>query len=58
MNKIKDYFDDLISLIRSAKAYQTKMGDINFYVSSHTYGFVETIHQAILHCILDIYLLI
>lgn len=29
-------------------------GDVNFYVSSTSYGFVEVIHQAICHCILDL----
>lgn len=29
------------------------MGDINFYVASGVYGFVETAHQAVLHAILD-----
>ena len=28
-------------------------GDVNFYVASGVYGFVETAHQAILHAILD-----
>lgn len=30
-----------------------KMGDINLYVPSSVYGFVETAHQALLHVILD-----
>ena len=30
-----------------------RLGDINFYVASGVYGFVETAHQAILHAILD-----
>ncbi len=30
-----------------------KTGDVNFYVKSGAYGFVETAHQAILHAILD-----
>ncbi len=30
-----------------------RSGDVNFYVSSGVYGFVETAHQAILHAILD-----
>lgn len=30
-----------------------RMGDINFFVGSGVYGFVETGHQAILHAILD-----
>jgi len=30
-----------------------KAGDVNFYVASRAYGFVETAHQAILHAILD-----
>ena len=29
------------------------MGDLNFYVPSFSYGFVETIHQLIIHVILD-----
>lgn len=29
-------------------------GDLNFYVSSSSYGFVEIIHQALCHCILDL----
>jgi D-sedoheptulose 7-phosphate isomerase len=31
-----------------------ELGDLNFYVPSDNYGFVETAHQAILHAILDI----
>ena len=31
-----------------------KLGHINFYVPSSSYGQVEIIHQAICHCILDI----
>lgn len=30
-----------------------RLGDINFFVGSGVYGFVETGHQAILHAILD-----
>jgi len=30
-----------------------KMGGLNFYVPSDSYGFVESIHGAICHCILD-----
>jgi D-sedoheptulose 7-phosphate isomerase len=30
------------------------LGDINFYVPSDQYGFVELIHQTIIHAILDI----
>lgn len=30
-----------------------KLGDINFYVPSHSYGPVEIMHLAICHCILD-----
>ncbi|MCA0199468.1 MAG: SIS domain-containing protein [Proteobacteria bacterium] len=30
-----------------------QLGDINFFVASGVYGFVETGHQAILHAILD-----
>lgn len=30
------------------------LGHINFYVSSESYGFVETAHLAICHCIADI----
>lgn len=30
-----------------------KLGDINFYVPSHSYGPVEITHLAICHCILD-----
>ena len=29
------------------------MGDVNFFVDSAVYGFVETAHQAVLHAILD-----
>ena len=31
-----------------------KLGDANFYVPSYSYGFVETLHQLIIHSILDI----
>ena len=31
-----------------------RMGDINFYVPDHRYGYVECAHQCILHAILDI----
>lgn len=30
------------------------MGDLNFFVPSHSYGFVETLHQFVLHSILDV----
>jgi len=30
-----------------------KLGDLNFYVPSNSYGYVETIHAAICHCIVD-----
>lgn len=30
-----------------------KLGDFNFYVKSFSYGFVELIHNFIIHCILD-----
>jgi D-sedoheptulose 7-phosphate isomerase len=29
------------------------MGDLNFYTGSYSYGFVETLHQLIIHNILD-----
>ena len=29
------------------------MGDLNFYVPSYSYGFVETLHQLIIHSFLD-----
>ena len=29
------------------------LGDLNFYVPSYSYGFVETLHQLIIHVILD-----
>ncbi len=29
------------------------MGDMNFYVPSHSYGYVEIVHLAICHCIVD-----
>ena len=32
----------------------TKLGDINFYVTSSEYGFVEVIHTAICHCLIDV----
>ncbi len=32
----------------------SKMGKINFYVGSSSYGPVEILHQAILHCLLDV----
>ncbi len=31
------------------------LGDINFYVPSNHYGFVEIAHQALIHCILDLF---
>jgi D-sedoheptulose 7-phosphate isomerase len=30
-----------------------KLGDVNFYVPAAEYGYVETIHQAICHCLVD-----
>jgi len=30
-----------------------KMGDVNFYVGSHAYGYVETAHAALAHCLTD-----
>lgn len=32
----------------------SSMGDLNFYVPSHSYGPVEIIHHSICHCILDV----
>lgn len=29
------------------------MGDINFYVKSHSYGYVEIAHSVLCHCLLD-----
>jgi D-sedoheptulose 7-phosphate isomerase len=29
------------------------MGDVNFYVPAHTYGFVESAHMALAHCLID-----
>ena len=33
-----------------------KLGHLNFYVPSTHYGFVELAHQALLHCILDLFI--
>lgn len=33
-----------------------KLGDLNFYVPSSGYGFVEITHLTICHCVLDLYL--
>ncbi|MFH1990307.1 MAG: SIS domain-containing protein [Patescibacteria group bacterium] len=33
-----------------------RLGNINFYVPSDHYGFVELAHQILIHCILDFYL--
>lgn len=30
-----------------------RMGDINFYIKSHAYGYVEIAHLTICHCLLD-----
>ncbi len=30
-----------------------RLGDINLYVPSHSYGFVEVLHLALSHCVLD-----
>jgi D-sedoheptulose 7-phosphate isomerase len=30
-----------------------RMGDINFYLKSHAYGYVEIGHLTICHCLLD-----
>ena len=30
-----------------------RMGDVNFYVPAHTYGFVESAHMALAHCLID-----
>lgn len=32
-----------------------KLGDFNFYVPSTHYGFVEVAHQALIHCVLDLF---
>ena len=32
-----------------------QMGDLNFYVPSTHYGFVELAHEILLHCFLDLY---
>lgn len=31
-----------------------KLGDVNFYVPAAEYGYIEVLHQAICHCLLDI----
>jgi D-sedoheptulose 7-phosphate isomerase len=31
----------------------SSMGDYNFYVPSHVYGYVEVLHHSICHCIMD-----
>lgn len=60
---------DILNGVRAARAKGSKVvtfsgfrddnplrgcGDINFYVRSQEYGFVEVAHQAILHGILDV----
>jgi D-sedoheptulose 7-phosphate isomerase len=30
-----------------------RMGDVNFYVSAHTYGVVESAHMALINCLID-----
>ena len=30
-----------------------RLGDINFYINSHSYGYVEIAHLSICHCLLD-----
>jgi D-sedoheptulose 7-phosphate isomerase len=30
-----------------------RLGDINFYINSHSYGYVEIVHFCICHCLLD-----
>ena len=30
-----------------------EMGDINFYIKSHSYGYVEIAHSVLCHCLLD-----
>ncbi len=32
-----------------------RLGDVNFYVPSNHYGFVEIAHQTLIHCILDFF---
>ncbi|MCK5013499.1 MAG: SIS domain-containing protein [Candidatus Omnitrophica bacterium] len=32
----------------------SQLGDINFYVPSHNYGFVEIVHHAICHSLIDV----
>lgn len=32
----------------------SKLGEINFYVPSSSYGHVESIHQALCHCLVDV----
>ncbi|NJD56286.1 MAG: SIS domain-containing protein [Nitrospirae bacterium] len=31
----------------------SSLGDVNFYVPSHIYGFVEVLHHSLCHCLLD-----
>jgi len=31
-----------------------KLGHINFFVPAFSYGFVEVLHNLIIHCILDV----
>jgi D-sedoheptulose 7-phosphate isomerase len=37
-----------------AKNHLRTLGDTNFYVPSLSYGFVETVHAAICHCLADL----
>lgn len=37
-----------------ADNHLSRLGDINFYVPSHNYGFVEIVHHAICHSLIDV----
>ncbi len=52
--KFKDCFIVTFSGFSSDNPLR-KLGNINFYVPSNHYGFVEIAHQALIHCILDLF---
>jgi D-sedoheptulose 7-phosphate isomerase len=52
--KFKDCFIVTFSGFSSDNPLR-KLGDINFYVPSSHYGFVELAHQTLLHCISDLF---
>ena len=58
--RIDEYFGTLARLIRDtcrrslSSSNPENVGDVNFYVRSQEYGFVEVAHLSLCHAVLDL----